>query len=92
MNPFTTALFAWETGFVFTLRSLRLWAEPAKAGAQLTEYALETQRAFPAGAIAAGKAALAGADVPAVAAAALEPARRRVRANARKLVRVRKGR
>ena len=87
MNPFTTALFAWQTGFVFTLRSMQLWAEPAKAQAQLTEFALEKQRAFTAGAAAAGKAAMAGADAPAVVAAALAPARRRVRANARKLYR-----
>jgi hypothetical protein len=87
MNPFTTALFAWQTGFVFTLRSMQLWAEPAKAQAQLTEFALEKQRAFTAGAVAAGKAAMAGADAPAVVAAALAPAQRRVRANARKLVR-----
>ena len=87
MNPFTTAVLAWQTGFVFTLRSMQLWAEPAKAGAQLTEFALEKQRAFAAGAVAAGQAALTGADAPAVLAAALAPAHRRVRANARKLFR-----
>ena len=87
MNPFTTALFAWQTGFVFTLRSMQLWAEPAKAQAQLTEFALEKQRAFTAGAVAAGRAAMAGADAPKVVAAALKPAQRRVRANARKLYR-----
>jgi hypothetical protein len=87
MNPFTTAMFAWQTGFVFTLRSMQLWAEPAKATAQLTEFALEKQRAFTAGAVAAGQAAMAGADAPTVLAAALAPAHRRVRANARKLFR-----
>jgi hypothetical protein len=87
VNPFTTALFAWQTGFVFTLRSMQLWAEPAKATAQLTEFALEKQRAFSAGAIAAGQAAMAGAEAQAVLAAALGPAQRRVRANARKLIR-----
>ena len=87
MNPFTTALFAWQTGFVFTLRSMQLWAEPAKATAQLTEFALEKQRAFMAGAMAASQVAMTGADAPAVLAAALGPAQRRVRANARKLFR-----
>jgi hypothetical protein len=87
VTPFDAALFAWQTGFVFTLRSMQLWAEPAKAQAQLAEYALEKQRAFTAGAMAAGRAAIAGAEAPAVLAAALRPAQRRVRANHRKLTR-----
>ena len=86
MNPFMTAAFALQAGFVFTLRSMQLWAEPAKAGAQLTEFVLEKQRAFVQGMAAAGKASLAGADAPAVFAAALGPAQRRVRANALKLI------
>ena len=87
MNPFTTATLAWQTAFVFTLRSLQLWAEPAEASARLTAYALEKQKAFTAGAMAAGQAALAGAAAPKVIEAALAPAHRRVRANARKLMR-----
>lgn len=84
-DPFTAAAFAWQVGMVFTLRSIELWAEPVRAQARLAEYALEKQRAFVAGAAKAGQAALAGAAPAAVMAAALAPARRRVRANARKL-------
>lgn len=85
LNPLGFGLFAWEAGCVFTLRSMQLWAEPAKAQARLTAYALEKQRAFAEGMAAAGRASLAGADAPAVMAAALAPAHRRVRANAKKL-------
>ncbi len=70
---------------VFTLRSAQLWARPAEAHATLTGYAIEKQRAFTAGALAAGQAALAGAAAPAVLAAAVAPAHRRVKANMRKL-------
>jgi hypothetical protein len=87
LNPFTTATLAWQTAFVFTLRSVQLWTEPAEAQARLTAYALEKQKAFTAGAMAAGAAALAGAAAPTVLEAALAPAHRRVRANARKLMR-----
>ena len=86
VDPFTAAIFTWQAGFVFTLRSMQLWAEPAQAQAQLTAYALEKQRAFALGMAAAGKATLAGAAAPAVLAAAMAPAHRRVRANARKLI------
>lgn len=85
-NPFATATLAWQTAFVFTLRSMRLWTEPAAAQARLAAYALEKQKAFAAGAMAASQAALAGAAAPAVIEAALAPAHRRVRANARKLM------
>jgi hypothetical protein len=87
MNPFTAAAFAWQTAFVFTLRSAQLWTEPAEAQARLTGYMLEKQRAFTAGAFAAGQAALSGAGAEAVMNAAIAPAHRRVRANARKLMR-----
>lgn len=87
MSPFTAAAFAWQSAFVFTLRSMQLWTEPAEAQARLTAYALEKQRAFAAGAMAAGQAALAGEAATAVMAAALAPAHRRVRANAQKLMR-----
>ncbi|WP_149538865.1 hypothetical protein [Siccirubricoccus phaeus] len=85
MNPFAAAALAWQAGFVFTARSLQLWAEPASAQAMLLRYALEKQRAFEAGALAAGQAMLAGAAAPAVMAAAMAPAERRVRANLRRL-------
>ena len=84
-DPFTYGLFAWQAGWVFTLRSAELWTEPAKAQARLTEYALEKQKAFATGAIRAGAAAMAGAEPGAVMAVALAPSRKRVRANARKL-------
>lgn len=84
-DPFTYGLFAWQAGWVFTLRSAALWMEPAKAQAQLTRFALEKQKAFATGAIEAGTAAMAGATPEAVVAAALAPSHRRVRANARKL-------
>ena len=84
-NPADLGLFAWQTGWVFTLRSLRLWAEPGKAAGSLTEMALEKQRAFAEGALAAGRAVLRGADPHVVAAAALRPARKRVAANMKAL-------
>jgi hypothetical protein len=85
MDPFTAAAFAWQAGFVFSMRSVQLWTQPAQAQAQLTAYALEKQRAFSAGAMAASQAMLAGAAAPAVMAAALGPAHRRVRANLKAL-------
>jgi hypothetical protein len=85
MPPAQYVLFAWQTGWVFALRSVQLWAEPATAQAALTAMALEKQRAFAEGAVAAGRAALRGAEAQAVLAAALAPARRRVAANARAL-------
>lgn len=87
MTPFAAAAFAWQAGTVFAMRSLTLWAEPARAQALLAEYAFEKQRAFAAGGLAAGRAALAGADPAAVMAAALRPAQRRVRVNHRSLTR-----
>jgi hypothetical protein len=87
LNPFTFGLFSWQAGLVFTQRSLELWAEPAKAQARLTQYALEKQRAFARGMLAAGQAAATGATAQAIAMAALKPAHTRVRANARALSR-----
>ncbi len=84
-DPFTYGLFAWQAGMVFALRSAELWTEPAKAQARLAQYALEKQKAFAEGAVKAGVAAMEGAAPGVVAAAALAPSRRRVRANARKL-------
>ena len=84
-DPLSAAAFAWQAGTVFALRSLGLWAEPAKAQARLTEYVIEKQRAFAKGAVEASLAALSGADPGRVAEAALRPARTRVRANHRSL-------
>jgi hypothetical protein len=84
-EPFGYALFAWQAGWVFALRSAELWTEPAKAQGRLARYALEKQKAFAIGAVRAGAAAMDGARPEAVIAAALAPSRQRVRANARKL-------
>jgi hypothetical protein len=85
MTPFTAAVFAWQAGTVFALRSLGLWGDPVRAQALLAEYAQEKQRAFMAGSQAAGRAALAGSDPATVLAAALRPAQRLVKANHRRL-------
>jgi hypothetical protein len=78
---------AWlaEAGWVFMMHSAQLWAAPASAGARLAALGAEKQRAFAEGAIKAGAAALRGATPDAIARAAMAPAQRRVRANARKL-------
>ncbi len=88
MTPLVAAAFAWQAGTVFALRSLALWAEPAKAQARLAAYALEKQRAFAEGAVEAGLQAMRGAQPEAVMLAALAPAHRRVKANHRSLTRV----
>lgn len=85
--PVSYTLLAWQAGWVFALRSAQLWSQPAQAAAALTEMAAEKQRAFAAGALAAGQAALLGSRPDVVAAAALKPARRRVAANLRQLTR-----
>ena len=84
-NPF--AAYAWfaEAGWVFAMHSAQLWADPAKASARLAALGAEKQKAFAEGAIKASTAALRGATPEAVAKAAMAPARRRVRANARKI-------
>jgi len=87
-DPAALALLAWRTGWVFTLRSAQLWTEPAGAATALADMAAEKQRAFAAGAMAAGRAAMLGARPDLVAAAALSPARRRVASNYRRLTRV----
>jgi hypothetical protein len=85
MNPYSMAVLAWQAGLVFSLRSVGLWMAPGEAPGRLIGYALEKQRAFADGGLAAGRAALAGAEPAGVVQAALNPARRRLRANARKL-------
>lgn len=85
MNPFTLGLFAWQASVVFTMRSAQLWADPATASTALTGMALEKQKAFSDGVMAASKLAMTGAGAGAVAAAALKPAQTRVSANVRRL-------
>ncbi len=87
MNPFAAAAFAWQAGMVFTLRTAQMWTDPAQAQAQFTGFVAEKQRAFVQGALAAQRATLAGGDGATVLAAAMAPAQRRVRMNARKLIR-----
>lgn len=84
-NPF--AAYAWfaEAGWVFAMHSAQLWADPAKASARLATLGAEKQRAFAEGAMKATAAALRGAAPDTIAKAAMAPARRRVRANARKI-------
>ncbi|MGG5818865.1 hypothetical protein [Falsiroseomonas sp. HW251] len=85
MTPPAYALMAWQASWVFTLRSMQLWTDPMAATSELTRMAMEKHRAFSAGAMAAGKAALIGTRPDLVAAAAVAPARRRVAANLREL-------
>lgn len=84
-NPAGYALFAWQAGWVFAMRSAQLWTQPATAASELTRMAAEKQAAFAQGAVAAGVAAMQGSRPDLVAAAALRPARRRVAANMRAL-------
>jgi hypothetical protein len=85
-NPF--AAYAWlaEAGWVFMMHSARMLADPAKASARLAALGAEKQKAFAEGAIRAGAAALRGAKPAGIAKAAMAPARRRVRVNARKIL------
>lgn len=85
INPF--APYAWlaEAGWVFAMHSAQLWADPTKAGTRLISLGAEKQRAFAEGAMKAGAAAMRGASPETVAKLAMAPARRRVRANARKI-------
>ncbi|MCK8785058.1 hypothetical protein M0638_11750 [Roseomonas sp. NAR14] len=86
LDPFSLSLFAWQSALVFTVRGMRLWTEPLAAQPQaLADLALEKQRAFADGWLAAGMAAMRGAGPADIAAAALDPARRRVALNARRL-------
>ena len=84
-NPF--AAYAWfaEAGWVFAMRNAQLWADPARASARLAALGVEKQKAFAEGAVRASLAAMRGATPDIVARAAMAPARRRVRANARKI-------
>jgi len=84
-NPF--AAYAWlaEAGWVFMMHSARMLADPGRARARLAALGAEKQRAFAEGVIKAGTVALRGARPAGIAKAAMAPARRRVRANARKI-------
>ena len=84
-SPF--AAYAWlaEAGWVFAMHSAQLWADPAKASARLAALGIEKQIAFAEGAMKASIAAMCGATPDTVARVAMAPARRRVRANARKI-------
>jgi hypothetical protein len=84
-NPF--AAYAWfaKAGWVFAMHSAQLWADPARASARLGALGAEKQKAFAEGTMKASTAALRGATPEAIAKTAMAPARRRVRANARKI-------
>jgi hypothetical protein len=84
-NPFSAYAWLAEAGWVFLTHSAQLWANPAKARARLAALAAEKQKAFAVGAIKASTATLRGANPDIIAKAAIAPARRRVRANARKI-------
>ncbi|MCW8088082.1 hypothetical protein OF850_21015 [Roseococcus sp. MDT2-1-1] len=84
LNPF--APYAWlaEAGWVFMRHSAQLWVDP-RASARLAALGAEKQKAFAQGTLEAGLAAMRGSSPEVIAKAAMAPARRRVRANARKL-------
>ena len=84
LHPFAPYTWLAEAGWVFMMHSAQLWTDP-KASARLAALGAEKQKAFAQGAFEASAAALRGAGPEAIAKAAMAPARRRVRANARKL-------
>lgn len=84
MKAFDAWRFLTEAQLVMFRRSLALWsAEPHNAGTALMRMVTEKQVAFSQGAAAAGLALVRGASPDAVMAAALRPARKRVRRNVR---------
>ena len=85
-NPFAAYSWLAEAGWVFMMHSAQLMADPAKSGARLAALGAEKHRAMAEGAIKAGAAALRGAKPHIVAQTAMAPARRRVRANAMKIL------
>jgi hypothetical protein len=87
LSPAAVAMFAWQSGWVFALRSAQLALQPGTAAGSLADMVAEKQRAFADGMMAAGKAAMLGSRPDVVAAAALRPSRRRVAANLRQLKR-----
>jgi hypothetical protein len=84
LNPFDAWRFLSEAQAVMFRRSMALLAaEPHKAGTALMMMAVEKQLAFSEGAAAAGLALARGESPETVMAAALRPARKRVRRNVR---------
>jgi len=81
LNPFDAWRFLAEAQMVMLRRSLALWAEPQNAAPALTRMAFEKHLAFSRGVAAAGMAMARGATPDAVMAAAIRPARNRVRRN-----------
>jgi hypothetical protein len=81
LNPFAAWRFLTEAQTVMLRRSLALLAEPHQAGPALARMAVEKHIAFSEGAAAAGLAIARGATPEAVMAAAIRPARQRVRRN-----------
>jgi hypothetical protein len=84
MTPFDAWRFLAEAQSVMFRRSLALLADPDSAAPALARMVAEKQRAFADGVIAAGFAAARGANPAAIAAAAIRPARSRVRRNLRR--------
>ena len=89
IDPGVWMAMAWQTSTVFALRSMELWADPIQAGPRMLAHLAEKQRAMTRGAIGVTAAAARGASPLALMEAAMEPARRRVAANARGLARAR---
>lgn len=84
MNPFDAWRFLTEAHTVMLRRSLALLAaEPHKAGPALMMMAVEKHIAFSEGVTAASLAVVSGASPEVVMAAAIRPARKRVRRNVR---------
>ena len=84
MNPFDAWRFLTEAHTVMLRRSIALLAaEPHQAGPALMMMAVEKHIAFSEGAAAAGLALARGATPEVVMAAAIRPARKRVRRNVR---------
>jgi hypothetical protein len=84
-HPFIAYAWFAEAGWVFTLHSAQLWANPTQVSARLAALAAEKHKAFGEGAMKASIAASRGASPDTIAKAAMAPVRRRVRANAKRL-------
>ncbi|MDB5416221.1 MAG: hypothetical protein JWR10_4556 [Rubritepida sp.] len=84
-HPFPAYAWLAEAGWVFAMHSAQLWANPTTSAARLATLGAEKRKAFAEGAIQASAAALRGAKPETVFKAAMAPARRCVRANAKKI-------
>jgi hypothetical protein len=87
-TPLSTYAWFMEAGWVFAMHSAQLWANPTKASTRLASLGAEKHKAFAEGAVKASVAALRGAKPDTIVNAAMAPARRRVRANAKKLQKI----